>query len=234
MKLEILDDAGRVASRAAELVAESARAAVKARGHFAFAASGGSTPWRMLRALARERVPWPAVHLFQVDERVAPSGDPDRNWTHIEESLLRHVDLPAHNLHPMPVEKDDLEAAAARYARELRTVTGSPPRLDLVHLGLGGDGHTASLVPGDPLLDVDDADVGLSVVYGGRRRMSLTRPVLNRARRILWLVTGDSKAAMLPRLLACDPRIPAGRIRQEAAWLLADVTASSRVAGERR
>ena len=118
------------------------------------AVSGGRTPWEMLRALAGEEVPWKAVHVFQVDERVAPAGDPDRNLTHLRESLLEHAPLPAEQIHAMPVEEPDLEGAAARYAQTLRQIAGSPPVLDLAHLGLGPDGHTASLVPGDPVLNV--------------------------------------------------------------------------------
>ena len=126
----------------------------------------------------------------------------------------------------MPVESDDLDAAAADYARTLAGIGGTPPVLDLVHLGLGPDGHTASLIPGDPVLDVADADVALTGVYQGRRRMTLTLPVLNRARRVLWLVTGPDKSDMLARLLARDPTIPAGRVRGEAAIVIADRAAA--------
>jgi len=122
----------------------------------------------------------------------------------------------------MPVETADLDQAAARYAQILVAVAGSPPVIDLVHLGLGADGHTASLVPGDPVLDVTDADVALTRPYQGRRRMTLTYPVLNRARRVLWLITGADKAAMLGRLRRGDPTIPAGRVRQDDAVVLAD------------
>ena len=228
MRTETLGDPERVAARAAELVAQSARAALAARGRFHFAVSGGRTPWLMLRTLCREPLPWSRIHLFQVDERVAPAGDPERNWTQIEECLLHRVSLAPDAIHPMPVADADLDAAAARYARELRAVAGSPPVLDLVHLGLGEDGHTASLVPGDPVLDVQDADVATAGPYRGYRRMTFTFPVLDRARCILWLVTGASKGAMLPRLLAGDREIPAGRVRQDAAWLLADEAAAAR------
>lgn len=229
--LEVLADADAVARRAARLVAEEARAAAAARGRFCLAVSGGHTPWRMLRALAGEPVPWDAVQLFQVDERVAPAGDGDRNWTHIDESLLRRAALPAANLHPMPVEERDLDAAAARYARELERAAGAPPVLDLVHLGLGTDGHTASLLPGDPALAVADRDVAVSGVYEGRRRMTLTFPALGRARRILWLVTGAEKRAMLARLRAGDGSIPAGRVRSERARILADPAAAGEPSG---
>lgn len=224
MKEEVLDDDGAVARRGAQVIAADAREAVRARGRFVMAVSGGRTPWQMLEALAAEDVPWHAVHLFQVDERVAPAGDPDRNLTHIRESLLGRVALPPGNLHAMPVEGDekDLPAAAARYARELESLAGVPAVLDLVHLGLGPDGHTASLVPGDPVLAVTDRAVALAGPYQGRRRMTLTFPALDRARRILWLATGADKALMLARLRAGDRSIPAGRVSSERALLLTD------------
>src|SRR5262249_4411504 len=160
------------------------------------------TPWKMLRALADEEVPWAGVHVVQVDERVAPAGDPDRNLTHLRESLLAHCPIPADQVHAMPVESGDLPAACAQSAETRQRVAGSPSVLDLPFLGLGGDGPTASLVPGDPVLDVTDADVVLSGVYQGRRRMTLTYPALDRSRRIVWLVTGPEKAEMMGRLVA--------------------------------
>ena len=186
------------------------------------ALSGGRTPWQMLQALADEDVPWPRLHVVQVDERIAPAGDPDRNLTHLRASLLDHAPLPPEQLYAMPVEEGDVNAAALGYARTLERIAGTPPVLDLAHLGLGPDGHTASLVPGDPALDVADRDVALTGFYMKRRRMTLTFPVLDRSRRILWLVTGADKHAMLARLRAADASIPAGRVRQEQALLLAD------------
>ena len=221
METRILADAEAVAREAAGLIAADARAAVAARGRFVMAVSGGRTPWLMLRALADEDVPWSRVHLVQVDERVAPAGHADRNLTHLRESL-GSAPLIEDHLHALPVEQADLEGAARAYGQLLEQIAGKPPVLDLVHLGLGGDGHTASLVPGDPVLDVTDADVALTGVYQSRRRMTLTYPVLNRARRILWLVTGADKRAMLGRLRAADASIPAGRVRQEQALILAD------------
>jgi len=226
MKIEILENADAVAQKAAVLIAAAARAAVAARGRFVMAVSGGHTPWQMLRALAGEDVPWGQVHVAQVDERVAPAGDADRNLTHLHESLLEHAPLRPEQIHAMPVESPDLESAAGGYARTLQGIAGTPPVLDLVHLGLGPDGHTASLVPGDPVLNVAEADVALTGVYQGRRRMTLTYPAINRARRILWLVTGSEKVTMLPRLLGGDPTIPAGRVRQEQALALADRAAA--------
>jgi 6-phosphogluconolactonase len=227
MKIEVLDDADAVAEEAAAIIATDARIAVDARGRFTLAVSGGHTPWVMLRALSKMQVPWKHVHILQVDERVAPAGDPERNFTHLRESLLDHAPLPATHIHAMPVESTDLVAAASRYADSLRELAGAPPTLDLVHLGLGPDGHTASLVPGDPVVDVTDADVALTGVYMGRRRMTLTYRTINRARRLLWLVTGEEKARMLVRLRDGDPSIPAGRVRQDSALVLADRAAAA-------
>jgi 6-phosphogluconolactonase len=226
MKIEIFADADSVAREAAAVIAIEARAAVAERGRFIMAVSGGHTPWVMLRNLTREEVPWDKVHLAQVDERVAPPGHPDRNLTHLQESLLEHAPLPPEQIYAMPVESVDLESAAKQYAATLAKIAGSPPVLDLVHLGLGPDGHTASLVPGDAVLEVNDADVAVTGIYQGRRRMTLTYPIINRARRVLWLVTGSEKAGMLTRLREGDPSIPAGRVNQERALVLADRAAA--------
>jgi 6-phosphogluconolactonase len=226
MKLEVLADADTVAREAAAIIAAEARAAAAARGRFIMAVSGGHTPWLMLRALAGEEVPWECVHVVQVDERVAPAGHPDRNLTHVRESLLEHAPLPQEQVHAMPVDEPDLQAAATRYAHTLEEIAGSPPILDLVHLGLGPDGHTASLVPGDPVLNATAADVALTGVYQGRRRMTLTYPTINRARRIVWLVTGSEKVGMLVRLRDGDPSIPAGRVRRDQALVIADRAAA--------
>ena len=208
-------------------MAAGARASVAARGRFTVAVSGGQTPWAMLRALAEEELPWESVQVFQVDERVAPAGHADRNLTHLRDSLAARVPLPAGQLYAMAVDALDLDAAAAQYAATLERVAGSPPVLDVVHLGLGPDGHTASLVPGDAALAVSDADVALSGVYQGRRRMTLTYPILNRARQVLWLVTGADKAGMLARLYAGDESIPAGRVHRDQATVLADRAAAA-------
>ncbi len=193
------------------------------------AVSGGRTPWQMLRALANEDVPWNDVHIAQVDERVAPAGDPDRNLTHLQQSLLEHAPLQAEHLHAMPVEAEDLTAAATQYARTLHAIAGSPPVLDLVHLGLGADGHTASLVPGDPVLTVSDMDVA---VTGGVPRSTPhdadvsdyqscpANPMARNRRR-----KGATTRAMRDR----DVTIPAGRIAQERALVLADRAAATRL-----
>jgi 6-phosphogluconolactonase len=213
---EVAADADAVARRAAAYVAEQARATVAARGRFTFAVSGGRTPWAMFGELADQQVPWADVEIFQVDERVAPDGDPDRNLTHLQASLGT---APA-RVHPMPVTDPDLDAAAAAYATVL------PQRFDLVHLGLGPDGHTASLVPGDPVLDVIDALVAVTQPYQGHRRMTLTYPALARANQLLWLVTGADKQDALARLLAGDQSIPAGRVVASRSLVLADEAAT--------
>ena len=232
MQIQVYANAESVALEAAKLIAEEARSAVAARGSFVMAVSGGKTPWIMLRDLAQEDVPWNGVHVVQVDERVAPEGDPDRNLTHLRESLLAHASLRPEQIHAMPVEATDLQAACMRYALTLDEIAGSPPVLDLVHLGLGPDGHTASLVPGDPVLNVKEANVALTGIYQNRRRMTLTYPIINRSRRILWLATGAEKAGMLARLQAGDVSIPAGRVRRDRAVVLADRAAAGQVANE--
>jgi 6-phosphogluconolactonase len=226
LKIEVLADAESVARRAAALIAADSRSAAALRGRFVMAVSGGHTPWIMLRALASETVPWQAVHIVQVDERVAPAGDPDRNLTHMQASLLDAVPLRPQQIHSMLVESSDLEAAAKQYAQTLNEIVGSPAVLDLVHLGLGPDGHTASLVPGDPVLEITNSDVSLTGIYQGRRRMTLTYPVINRARHILWVVTGAEKVEMLARLRNADSSIPAGRVRSQDALVLADSAAA--------
>ncbi len=225
MQIDIFPDAAGVALAAARLIAAEARAAVQLRGLFSLAVSGGQTPWQMLRALAKEDVPWPGIHIFQVDERVAPPGHADRNLTHLCEALSQ-APLAPQRIHAMPVDEADLAMAADNYAAELARLAGTPAVLDLVHLGLGADGHTASLVPGDAVLGVTGRDVAVTGECQGRRRMTLTYPLINRARQILWLVTGAAKAPMLARLMAADPSIPAGRVRQKNAKVLADAAAS--------
>ena len=228
MRIEVLPDADAVAQRAAEFIAAAATEATAARGVFALAVSGGRTPWQMLRALGTLPMPWDSTHLFQVDERVAPSGDPDRNLTHIADCLLPRMTLAHGHLHAMPVETPDVAAGAVDYARQLEIFAGTPPTLDLVHLGLGTDGHTASLVPRDSVLQETTASVALTGPYQGHRRMTLTYPVLNRARCVLWVVTGTEKAAMLARLASGDRSIPAGRVNSEHAVILADAAATAK------
>jgi len=225
VRTEVLPDPRAVATRAAERIARVAREAVTERGRCALAFSGGATPWRAFRALTEEDVPWDRVHLFQVDERAAPSGDPDRNYFHLKEALIDRIPIPSSNVHPMPVEEEDLDEGARRYEAILRQIAGAPPVLDLVQLGLGEDGHTASLFPGDAALQVIDADVAMTGPHMGRRRMTLTFPAIERARCILWLVTGAGKAAALERLRAGDRSIPAGRVLRSRAVLIGDAEA---------
>jgi 6-phosphogluconolactonase len=215
-ELETLADPAAVAAAGAAFVAVQARAAVAAGGSFHFAVSGGHTPWAMFAELASETVPWDAVVIYQVDERVAPPDDPDRNLAHLRQALGQ---APA-QVRAMPVNEGDLEAAAAGYAASL------PARFDLVHLGLGPDGHTASLVPGDPVLAVTDRLVALTQPYQGRVRMTLTYPALARARQILWLVTGSDKKGPLAKLLTGDTSIPAGRVEAAASLIMADRAAT--------
>jgi len=217
-RLEVFPDAAAAAKRCAEVIAQRARAAVAERGSFTLALSGGTAPWQAFELLADAEVPWERVEIFQVDERVAPAGDDARNLTHLEESLPPAAFA---RLRPMPVEAADPDAAAAEYAALL------PERLDLVHLGLGPDGHTASLVPGDPVLEVADRDVAMTVgEYQGCRRMTLTYPAIDRSRELLWLVTGESKVEALKLVLAGDPSIPAGRVAGPPELVLADADAA--------
>ena len=230
MQIRIHDPAA-APKEAAVLIAAECRAAIAARGRAMLAVSGGRTPWQMLAALIQEDLAWAHVHVAQVDERIAPAGDPDRNLTQLQKILVAEGPLPAGQLYAMPVEETDLDGAARTYGQSLERLAGSPAVLDVVHLGLGSDGHTASLVPGDPVLDVTDADVAITAgPYQGRRRMTLTYPILNRARRIVWLVTGAEKAEMVARLAAGDPTIAAGRVNLQHATLVADTAAAARLA----
>ena len=215
--VEVLPDPEAVANRAAAFVAEAARAAVADHGRFTFAVSGGHTPWAMFADLALEDVPWSQCQIYQADERVAPYGDPDRNLTHLLASLPPDGEA---TVYPMPCEDTDLAAAAAGYGASL------PEAFDLVHLGLGPDGHTASLVPGDPVLDVTDRAVGATGVYQGRRRMTLTYPGIARARQVLFLVTGEDKVEALGKLRAGDTSIPAARIDVDSIHIIADAAAA--------
>ena len=217
--LEVQGTDRAAARRAAELIAAAGQRAVAARGSFSFAMSGGRSPWSMLAILGDlEEMPWRETELFQVDERIASPGSEDRNLTHMVLGLsMDHQSA----LRPMPVTNRDLDAAAHEYDTSL------PERLDLVHLGLGPDGHTASLVPGDPVLEVDDRRVAVTTdEYQGHRRMTLTYPALAEAREIIWLVTGEEKRDPLRKLLAADPSIPAGRVRNDSMFIVADSAAS--------
>jgi 6-phosphogluconolactonase len=217
--LEVMADEKAAARRAAELIAAAGGAAVVERNMFSLAMSGGRSPWAMLAMLGEdESMPWPEAELFQVDERIASPGSEDRNLTHMVLGLS--MDHQA-TLRPMPVTQRDLEGAARDYENTL------PDPLDCVHLGLGPDGHTASLIPDDPILDVTDRRVALTeTAYQGHRRMTLTYPALASARQIVWLVTGPDKVDALAKLLAGDRSIPAGRIGNAEMTVVADEAAA--------
>jgi len=218
-RLEVVADEKAAARRGAELIAAAGEAAVADRNIFSAAMSGGRTPWAMLAMLSdTEQMPWPNTELFQVDERIAAPGSEDRNLTHLILGLsLDHQS----SLRPMPVTQRDLDAAAREYESSL------PERIDLVHLGLGPDGHTASLIPGDPVLDVTDRRVAVTEdAYQDHRRMTLTYPALAEAGRILWLVTGEKKREALAKLLAGDRSIPAGRVENDEMIVVADEAAA--------
>jgi 6-phosphogluconolactonase len=203
-RLEVFEDAAGVQRRGAELIAVAGRAAVAERGRFALGVSGGRDPWPMFAQLEDQDLEWSELEIFQVDERVAPAGSDQRNLTHLVGSLSIGAQG---SIRPMPVTDDDLDAAAERYAGLL------PEALDLAHLGLGPDGHTASLVPDDPVLEVRDRRVAVTAgEYEGVRRMTLTFPELDRVRSLLWVTTGEEKRDALGKLLDRDPSIPAGRV----------------------
>jgi 6-phosphogluconolactonase len=210
--LERFDDDTSLADAAASYVAQRARDCVAARGEFIFAFSGGKTPWAMFERLATMDVPWTRVTIFQVDERIAPEGDATRNLTNLEASL-GNVSA---TILAMPVNDDDLDGAAEQYAARI------PERFDIVHLGLGPDGHTASLIPGDPVLEVVDRLVSLTGVYNDERRMTLTYPAIARANQLLWLIAGADKKTPLTQLLAGDESIPAGRVVAASSLVMAD------------
>lgn len=211
---------------AAKHVVDAAIAALGDRDEFLVAFSGGTTPAPMFDALVTAELPWDRIHVLQVDERVAPDGDPSRNLTLLYEHLLARVDIPPENIHPMPVGLEDLDGALRAYRALLRRVGGDPPVLDLVHLGLGADGHTASLTPDSEATETEDEMVVLTDEVGGYRRMTLTRPVLDGARRRLWVVAGADKREAVGRLLSGDSTIPAGRIDPDDATLVVDEEAT--------
>ena len=210
---------------AAAHVAARARAAVSGHGRFCVALSGGRTPWKMLERLVELDLPWNGIHVFQVDERVAPDDDADRNATKLA-AILGASGLPDVNLHLMPVTGEDPDRSCNAYSQTIARHTREG-RLDLVHLGLGEDGHTASLVPGDPVLDLTGRDVAMAGPYQGRLRMTLTRPAIDRATERMWVVTGASKAEMLARLRAGDETIPAGRVTHRNSVVFADEAAAN-------
>ncbi len=225
MRVDVAATAEEAAAGAASHVAAELRKALAARGLATLALSGGSSPARLFAGLAREPLDWLRVHVFQVDERFAPTGDAARNLVSIERALVAGGQLPGANLHPMPVDDADAGAAAARYERSLVNVAGRPPVLDVVHLGLGADGHTASLFPGDPAVGGADGGVAVTATQAGYRRMTLTLPVINAAATILWFVTGAAKAAVLGKLIEGNWEAPAGQVARRQAVVFADTAA---------
>jgi len=221
VRLIVLADPAAAARRAADEIGYVCQEAVRARGRALIAVSGGQTPWVMLSELRRRELPWELIHVAQVDERCAPRGDPQRNLTRLEHILLRHGP-PAPRLWPMPVEEASLEQAGMAYQALLEAQFGAPLQFDLVQLGLGTDGHTASLVPGDAALSIADRDVAVTGPYQGLRRMTLTFPALSRARQRLWLVTGASKAPRLAQLLGGAGDIPALQVARDHTSVIAD------------
>jgi 6-phosphogluconolactonase len=226
VRLIVEPDADSAAHRAAAEIARACEAALEDRNRALIALSGGRTPRSMMAALRTHALAWPDVYVAQVDERIVPADDTRRNVTQLERLLVREGPLPRENLLDMPVEAADPAVAAREYEAALAAMGGRGFRLDLVQLGLGADGHTASLVPGDPVLEVDDRDVAVSGVYQGTRRMTLTLPVLSRARERLWLVTGAEKADALRRLIAGDADIPANRVERRGTLVIADRAAA--------
>jgi 6-phosphogluconolactonase len=225
MEILVYPDPTAVARAAADFIERHARESIAVSQHFLFAVSGGSTPWKMLADLGQRDLPWEQAQIFQVDERVAPDGSPDRNWTHLQQSLAPVWNRIGSRAHAMPVADSDLEAAASQYAAHLIEAAGNPPRLDLIHLGLGADGHTASLTPKDPALGIRDRDVAITLTYQGHQRMTLTFTAINRARQILWVVTGADKRRALTLLLNGDSSIPAAHVSDDNATVIADAAA---------
>jgi 6-phosphogluconolactonase len=229
MEIRTFQSAHDVAKEAATYIADRIRENLTKKGFFTMAISGGRTPWEMIRELAKEDLEWEKVFLFQVDERIAPDGHPDRNLTQLFKSI-ENTKLPTRlNVFPMHVIAEDLDQACQDYADHIQRITETG-KLDLVHLGMGTDGHTASLIPGDEVLDILDKNVTLTRnPYQGRQRMTLTYPLINEAEKILWVVTGEEKAQMLERLLQKDPTIPAGKINQTHAILLTEESAAVKI-----
>ncbi|GAB3221083.1 6-phosphogluconolactonase [Algoriphagus aestuariicola] len=226
MEIRTFQSASEVAKEAADYIADRIRENIAKKGIFTMAISGGRTPWEMIKALAAHDLPWEKVFLFQVDERIAPDGHPDRNLTQLFKSI-EDTKLPTRlNIFPMHVVAEDLDQACLEYSESIRRITETG-KLDLIHLGIGTDGHTASLIPGDEVLQVVDRDVALTGnPYQGRYRMTLTYPLINQAEKILWVITGEEKAEMLNRLLHQDPAIPAGNISQEHTIILTEESAA--------
>jgi 6-phosphogluconolactonase len=229
MEIRTFQSADQVATEAAIYIGDRIREGIAKKGFFTLAISGGRTPWAMIKQLAQEDLPWENVFLFQVDERMAPDAHPDRNLTQLFKAIEGSRLVLRLNIFPMRVNAEDLDEACLEYESHIKRMTGNG-KLDLVHLGIGTDGHTASLIPGDSVLDIEDKSVAITgSEYQGRRRMTLTYPLINQAEKILWVITGEEKAEMLNRLLHMDSSIPAGKISQHHAILLTEESASTKI-----
>ena len=230
MTLEIFNNSDEVAEKAAQYIEEKIRTAILTKGSFTMAISGGKTPWQMLKILAKAKLRWEKVFLFKVDERVAPDGNEERNLTQLFKSIEGSGIMTRINVFPMHVISENLEEETKAYAEAIEKVAENG-ELDLIHLGMGSDGHTASLIPGDSVCEVAGAAIAMTTQpYQGRMRMTMTYPLINRAKEILWLVTGEEKAEMLQRLLQQDPSIPAGKVNPTHATIFADKAAAKNLA----
>lgn len=224
MEWGVSKDVAGAESAAAAFIAQCLRHAVQERGLATLAISGGRSPWGMFERLSDQSVEWDQVHVLQVDERIVPLDDSARNWSQFLEGALAQR-IPPQNRHPMPVEADDVELAIGRYSATLIQWAGVPPQLDVVHLGLGQDGHTASLFADDVLLQDRRHWVGVSKVYEGHRRLTLTLPVLNSARSVVWFAVGAGRREILKRLREGDESIAAGHVRRDRAVVFTDAAA---------
>jgi 6-phosphogluconolactonase len=228
MKLDVFPTPEAVAQKATTIIVKLAQERICSTGRFLFAMSGGTTPWKVLRQLADTTLMWEAIELFQVDERIAPAGDPQRNLTKINETLLNSISPRPVQVHAIPVEFASPKFVAEAYTQSLRERCGTPPILDLIHLGLGEDGHTASLLPDDPARK-SLAPVTVSKQYQGLHRITMTYPTINAARQRLWIITGAHKRPMLERLYHGDSSIPAGLVERENSIILADKEAAGKL-----
>ncbi len=231
MQIVIGRDPSDTAALAADWFAARITEDVRERGRCVIALSGGQTPWKMLEELITRNVPWHALQVAQVDERVVAIDDPRRNFARLYELLCKRGRLEEKQLHAIPVERPDPDLAAREYARMLEVLAGSPPMIDVVQLGLGSDGHTASLLPGDATLKITDRDAAATGLYAGTRRITLTLPCINRACARLWLVGGAEKAPRLRELLKGQGDTPALRISRDNAVVFADAAAAAPSSG---
>lgn len=239
-EIRIFSSLKAISRDAAEIFAAQAEKAIRERSHFLVALNGGSTPAGLLQLLGteyRQKVDWRNVHIFWGDERCVPDSDPQSSYGQARDTFLRHVPMAETNIHPMRGELSPVEAARD-YSATLKKFASPPfawPRFDLVYLGMGEDGHTASLFPGSPL-DMAEPVVPVTAHYQGRpaERVTLTPPVFNSARRVVFMAAGEKKAATLAEVLSgrYNPElVPAQRIDPKDGKLiwLVDEDAASRL-----